>query len=454
MTAAEVGRTGRGLLLREGDRLVRVLDPRLCDERFRTAQAGLRGRRPPGTLEIVAEGPARDGYRIEYAAPADDYRTLGEAMAEAGHWHRRLRLAMRVCDALADWYRGRLATLGLDPHGVLVTGAGDDLRVWLAPCPPVRFATPRDLFGLDVASLAALAPEVVRGLAPQQRTEDAYALGTLAALALGCRPAATAGAADRIERQARDALLAVSAAGSEVEPALAGAARVATLVRVIRLYRNHAADARPPDATELRRALGAAAALEEVAADLWADGDPAAALEALAHTGWPLSAHWLAGRVHAAGGDPAAAFGHYAEAVRQAPTQFKLRQQRLDDLFPLWTADPDASPEWAAAFLDDLAQLQRFSGPDDGPDLWLLEAAVHERAKDDGRLAAALHAAAGRAPNRLDVLYRYGEALRRLGAAAEVEQVKALARHRIATMARISRLGEEAAGWEEPFDEL
>jgi hypothetical protein len=452
--STDLGRTGRGLLSREGDRLVRVLDPRLCDERFRTAQAELRGRQPPGTLPIVADGPARDGYRIEYAAPAG-FRTLGEAYAAAGHWHRRLLLAARVCEALAGWHHGRLATLGLDPHSVVLTGDGDSEETWLAPCPPVRVPTPRDLFGLDPESLAALAPEVVRGLAPHQRAEDAYALGTLAALALGCRPAATRdGDAGRVERQARDALLDVSAARSAVEPALRPAERLTALVRTVRLYRNRAPDARPPDAADLRRALLAAADLIGLAEDLWAGGDPVAALAALAPTGWPMSANWLAGRIHAATGDGPAAFAHYAEAVRQSPTQFRLRRERLDDLGRRWGADPEAPPEWADALLADIAYLQRFSGSADGPDLSLLEAEIYRRTGDDQRRMEALHAAAERAPGSLDILFRYASALRERGAHAEAAQAKALALRRIATMMRIPGAREEAQKWRARFDEL
>jgi hypothetical protein len=445
---AEIGRTGRGVLRRSGDRLVRVIDPRLCDERFRTALAELHGQPPPDTLPIVDSGPAHDGYHLEYAAPAE-LRTLGEAYAEAGHWSGRLVLAARVCEALDGWHHGRLATLGLDLHSVLVGSA-----VWLAPCPPVRAGTPRDLFGLDVPSLAGLAPELVRGTVPHQRAEDAYALGTLAALALGCRayrPDDDPG--DLVERQARDALLEVEVAASEVEPALRPADRLDALVRTIRLYRSRAADARPTDAAELRRALIAAADLLGLAEELWAAGDPVAGLEALENAAPGLSMHWLAGRINAGLGRATAAFDHYAEAVRLSPTQFRLREQRLDDLWRLWPPDGDAPAEWAEALLDDIARLRRWDKRNTLA-LWLREADVHERRGDRYALATALHEAANRNPGSFEVLYRYGTVLRGLEATDEVTAVKELACSRLRTVGRMPGMAEEAARWCRRFDEL
>jgi hypothetical protein len=240
-----------------------------------------------------------------------------------------------------------------------------------------------------------------------------------------------------------------------VEPALHEADRVATLVRTVRLYRNHAADARPTDAAELRRALLAAADLLGLAEELWTAGDPAGAVEALQLTEQGLPAHWLAGRIHAAAGDGPAAFRHYAEAVRLSPTQFRLRRQRLDDLWRLWSAADEAPPEWAEALLDDLAHLRRFSRAGGGPELSLQEAAVYERTGQGRALAAALHAAAQRDPGRFDILHRYAVALRGLGpeADASVEGVKTLARHRITPLLRSPRR-EEMLTWLQRFDEV
>jgi hypothetical protein len=447
------GRTARGELTRSGDRLVRVLDPRLCDERFRTALAELRGGQPPDTLPIVADGPAHDGYHIEYAAPAA-YRTLGEAYAEAGHWSRRLVLAARVCEAMDGWYHGRIATLGLDPHTVLIVEEDGGSRARLAPCPPVRAATPRELFGLDLPALAALAPELVRGTAPHQRAEDAYALGTLAALALGCRAHRPGdGPAERVERQARDALLSVGVDG--VEPALRAADRLDTLVRTIRLYRNRAADARPTDAAELRQALLAAADLVALARELWTDGRPEAGLEALDLAEPGLAVHWLAGRINADTGRGAASFDRYAEAVRIAPTQFQLRQERLDDLWRLWSHDRDAPHEWADAMLDDLAWMQKFTSPRATPELWHREADVRERLGDDlYALASTLHKLVEQDNGGVELLYRYGSVLRRLHADDGAESVKGMGRHRLDVWEQIPGLREKVPWWRRRFDEL
>jgi hypothetical protein len=158
----DLRRTGRGVLRRDGGRLVRDIDPRLCDEGFRTRLAELRARNHPRTLAVVADGPAPDAYRIEYDAP-DDCRTLSFELAEQPLWTERLTLITAVCDALDVWHGSRLAAVGLGPSDVLLTGEGAEATVWLAPCPPVRLSSAYDLYGIDPQSLAAIAPEVIRG---------------------------------------------------------------------------------------------------------------------------------------------------------------------------------------------------------------------------------------------------------------------------------------------------
>ncbi|MCY1139634.1 hypothetical protein OWR29_16665 [Actinoplanes sp. Pm04-4] len=455
---ARLGNSSRGSLRREDDRLVRVLDPRQCDERFRTALAEIRGREWPDTLPILTHGPAGDGYRIEYAA--DGILTLAEAFEAVTHWSGRLILVADVCEAVDVWHRGRAAGLGLDAHTVVVKSGSGGIR--LAPCPPVRPASPLDLSDVDPGALAAVAPEAVRGLPAHQRAEDVYALGTLAALALGIRPEASGDGPGRVERQARGVLLKVSATATVVEPFLHTSQRLEALLTTIRRCRNDSVDARPTDGAGLRRALLAMADLTGLAEEVWLAGDPAGARSVLSRTGPGFRSDWLAARIATAEGDGATAFEQYRRAVETAPTQYRLRQQRFDDMWALWQAAADPPPEWARALLDDLAFLRPF-GELPPAELWLREAEVHERAGTDGlyRAARALYEATIREPDSFAVLLRYARCQRRISEvegradAAEVDKIRQVVSKRLDTMLRIKAISrEEAQRWRTQFDDV
>jgi len=105
-----------------------------------------------------------------------------------------------------------------------------------------------DLFGIDAPILAAVAPEIVRGVALDRRAPDSYALATLAAQAAGC--AEDAGSAEdddgRVTAQARGTLLRADEPRSAVQESLHRAPEVRQLFQAIRRYRHPTGPGRPP----------------------------------------------------------------------------------------------------------------------------------------------------------------------------------------------------------------
>ncbi|WP_439427388.1 hypothetical protein [Micromonospora sp. LA-10] len=448
-----LGRTGRGVLRRDSGHLVRDIDPRLCDEGFRTRLAELRARNHPRTLMVVADGPAREAYRIEYDAPSE-CRTLGSELAAQPLWTERLKLVAAVCDALEVWHGSRLASVNLGPSDVLLIGQGAETTVWLAPCPPVRLSSAYDLSGIDWQSLAAIAPEVIRGLASDGRIEDMYALGTLAALAIGC---GCVGAEDLLEAQARGALLRTGPAASEIQPFLHGCSPIETLFATIRRYRDHTVDARPTDADDLRRAIYAVTDLAGLAQQL-RTVDPAAALTVL---GWGVGRDAteriaqlrLAAEISAETGDLPAALNHLDEAIALTPDQTYVadRRRRCDVLWRLWSQQAEDRDSWASLLLDDLRYLQPLETR--GAELWIREAEVLEHRRDYDAALHALYTADERDAARLTILFRSARLWRQVGNHANAERVKALARRRIPTLVATGDLAEGAVQrWLDDFD--
>ena len=210
--AAAIGPTNCGSLWRasrdsEHDRIVRIVDPRFCDERFKRALENLRQRQYPRMLRIASEGWSGAHYYIEYEV-SPPWQTLEERLAECDGWWDRLLLLGPVCDAIALWQRSPVHPLGLNLRNIVLADEGGQQLPWLVPCPAIVISSPCDLFGLDSTVIAALAPETIRGVLLNARAQDAYALGTLAAQATGC-PVSRSARDDesRVETQARGALL-------------------------------------------------------------------------------------------------------------------------------------------------------------------------------------------------------------------------------------------------------
>jgi hypothetical protein len=440
MTAA-----ARGSLRREDGRLVRVIDPRLCDENFRAELRLLKARNQALTLEIVRDGQVEEGYRIEYAAPPAA-RTLGEAMAAETRWADRLRLLVPLCDSVDHWHAGPMSSAGLDPAGVLLIDGDGGSVAWLAPCPPVRLADPRDLLGVDETSLALLAPEVVRGLGTPGRPEDIYALGALAAWALGYGSFTAPTPAERVEAQARGALIDAGPSQSLMEPGLRQAGRIDRLVATIRRYRDASPDARPAGTRELRRAIVAATDLVALARDL-RTSDPAVALRMLGQDGAGrpddrIAQHRLAAEIAAGDGDPETALDHLDRAVALSEAHVDVRGERGDLLWRLWNERVEDRERIGERLLAELAFLrERVARP--GVGLWVREAHVR---MDRGDFAAALRALF--AAEKLDgadltILCLSGKCWRKLDRPANVEQVVDLAESRIRTLIAIGELSEQ-----------
>ncbi|ANZ41015.1 hypothetical protein BBK82_38585 [Lentzea guizhouensis] len=246
-----LGVTDRGSLWRAHDTVLRVVEPRFCDEAFREALTRLRHRRYPRLLEITGEGWTDGHFYVSYAV-TPPWQTLEERLAGPLDWPERVALAADVCRAVELWQASPVHPLGLSLRSIVLMRHAGRWLPWLVPCPPIARPTPRDLFGLDATALAPLAPELIRGTATVAL--DGYALGTLVAQVLG--PATgTYDDEGRVEAQARGVLL--SATGTRVPVFLHHTPQFQAVVRTIERYRHPHPQARPDDAGDLLAALEA-----------------------------------------------------------------------------------------------------------------------------------------------------------------------------------------------------
>jgi hypothetical protein len=460
---AEIGTTDRGSLWRasrdsENDRIIRIVDPRFCDERFRRALKHLRERHPPRTLEIVGEGWLGAHYYIEYAVDGR-WSTLGELLAERPQWTDRLLLLMKACDALALWKHSPLLPAGLSAHNiVMVIDDGGDPAPWFVPCPAVNLSAPSDLIGIDPMVLAAIAPETVRGVQLDQRAQDRYALGTLAAQAIGCRVSRLAlDDEGLVEAQARGALLVATTARSDIKPFLYGTPQIEHLLSVIRRHRHTSPAARPVNAEDLRSALAAGADLIGLARTLRST-DPSGAVEVLSwsntdNRGYHLSCLRLAAEICAEHGDRLGTLRYLDQAIGFAPNQRDLRRWRCDELSSL-AGEEGWSPDRDEDLLDDVRVLKRLDLSKDP--MWYLRAAdVYRRRGDHEREAQELYEAVQRDGGDLDSLKLYVSCWIKLGDRTSASAVRQVARQRIKTKVLAGLLSERAGEkWNQEFDEL
>lgn len=461
ITLEAVGTTDRGSLWRatrrrEHDRVVRIVESRFCDERFRLSLQRLRRHRPR-MLDIVGEGWAGSHYYIEYAADSP-WHTLEERMRELGHWRDRLMLLGDVCDALAIWSGGPVRPLGMNPRNIIVMRNGGRWYPWLLPCPTVTYQSPQDLFGIDEPVLATLAPEVVRGAEVDGRSQDAYALGTLAALAVGCTGSrfARSGAA-RVEAQARGVLLPPAVERSQVERYLWAVPEVRGLFTEISRYRHSTQAARPADAGALRAAVAEAVDRIGLATTLRGT-NPRAALEILARAaasdGPSLASLRLAAEISVDLGDLRAALGHLDTAVELDNDAVEIRRQRCDLRWAFASYRPgDVNDADLGLLLEDLNWLKSAAPvPMVLSALHVRAARVHLGQGDPARAAQELDAAISLAPSDIDALYLYAQCWVDLGDRANAVQVAEEALRRVDKMAEREMLGEtEARQWRERF---
>jgi hypothetical protein len=461
---AEVGPTDRGTLWRasrerDGDRIVRFVEPRYCDEQFRQGLRSMRDRPSSQLLRIVGEGWSGAHYYIEYEVEPP-WQTIEERLAGCAPWPDGIELLRPVCRALPDWWRSPVHPLGLNLRNVVLTEAAGPQRPWLLPCPAIAVTSPCDLFGLDSTVVAALAPEMVRGVGMDHRAQDIYALGTLAAQAAGCTAGVLPDAA-RVEAQARGALLVASPDRWPVATPLAGTAQWRRLFQTVARYRHTVPEARPNDAVELQAAL-AAAADPITLADGVQQAEPDRALTLLAPltAGTPagpadpvrqLRALRLAAEITQAAADWPAVLVYLDRAVGLEPDLVDLHRWRCEVLWQVFQAD-------RADLGDDLLrELDRIKpmDPDASATPYLRAAEVHQRRGDNHAVAAELYGAAERDPADLRTLKRYAIVLSELGGRSEAAAVQAMARRRIRGMVAVGMLtAEEGARWTREFDDL
>jgi hypothetical protein len=457
-----IGETDRGTLWwatrhREHDRIVRLVDSRFCDDRFRDALRRLRERPPGPALRIVAEGWISARYAVEYAVdpPA---RTLGEMLADRPRWLDRLRLVGLLCDAMSGWQRDPSLPACVGLHNLVFAGADQHAPLRLLPCPACAPSTPWDFAGMDGAVLAAIAPEVIRGVPLHQRAQDQYALGTLAAQAVGCQVSALRHRdSDRIEAQARGALLRVSQAHSELPPVLRGTPPVERLFGAIERYRYPVPEARPDGVGELRSAIDDTTDLLALAEAVRpADPDACVLLLSWADESDPgllTASLQRAAEVCLQNDEPVAALEHLDRALRAVPNHLDLRRLRAEVLWQLFQADP-ADTNRLADLVADLSFVDQRDTSSRPP--WRRRIAeAYRLAGDLAKETDALDGALARNGVDLQLLLRYAECLKSLGALAEFDEAVRRARKRIANLALSHRLDEERRReWDAAFDAL
>jgi tetratricopeptide (TPR) repeat protein len=366
----------------------------------------------------------------------------------------------RLCEALVRAQRDQAAPLGVGLHNVVVTDPVSKAPPRILPCPALTLSAPNDLFGLDASVLAAIAPETVRGIPLNSRAHDRYALGTLAAIAIGCRPSRlTADDDERVEAQARGALLTASDARSAVEPFLRGTAQVRSLFDTVGRYRHPVPDARPIGVGELRSALAAVTDLIGLATAL-RPADPEAAVRVLSwadgrDVGRAVECRRLAAGICAEQGDLSGALAHLDQAVASAPHHVAARQQRGETLWRLLMATPEEAGPGRAV---DLAADMEFviSRVAEGfPALLSMAADAYRRL---GRYEAEVQArekAKDSDPADVGLLLGYGRCLRRLNQREKVIEVVRQATRRIRTMTAAGMFSERGGReWQAAFDAL
>lgn len=432
---AMAGVTDRGSLWRAHDTVLRVVEPRFCDEAFREALTRLRHRRYPRSLEITGEGWTGGHFYVSYAV-TPPWQTLEERLAGPLEWPERVALAADVCRALEHWRSSPAHPLGLNPRTIVLMRHAGRWVPWLAPCPPITRPTPRDLFGLDATALAPLAPELIRGTAAGAL--DSYALGTVVAQVLG----PVTGQYDdeaRVEAQARGVLL--SSTGTRVPSFLHSTPQFQAVVRTIERYRHPHPQARPDKADDLLAALEAMLDLHGLTGTLLPDR----VLEVLRAMGDDPQVVPIAERISETV-DPARALRYLDLAVPIAADNLGLRRARASLRWQLG--------RFTGELLDDLAQLARHGDRPERLTALKRRAEVHRSQGNPADAAKELYAANQLAPGDLEVLLAYRQCWLELDRATEADQTLTEALRRIGRMEAGQMLTtKEAEQWRSRFAE-
>lgn len=481
--ATERGTLWRGTRQRSGDRIVRLIDSRFCNFRFRNALSGLRASPQPRMLPIASDGFAGRQFYLEYVADGR-WNTL-ESHFEMKHWRDRLRSLQQLCEAFAQWRKGTIRPLGLNVCSVIMVKDANVWFPWLLPCPPFEYSSPYDLLNIGEPVLSSLAPEIVRGVEGDTRVQDSYALGSLALRALGItesRPGVTM--EELLEERACGARTGLESnpAGvlqnSAVEPFLHSLGEMERLLLVVRHYLQAAPEARPLGASELGDACAHALKTTDpinLATDLVQRGNSREALKMLAwgreKFGEDLQSLQLTVEICKKIEDFAGAVQHLNRTIglidqvgSGAIEDFQLRLdlclQRCDlcwllykDLPPLKEGEADPHGD---TLLTDLTWLKA-SGyePDERNEHLRRAATIYRRRGDLTSAGQKLYEAAELEPSDLTTLFLYGDCLKDLGEQEAVAQLLQEARRRIERMTLAEFINSsESQLWLEKFDML
>ncbi|MFQ5675436.1 MAG: tetratricopeptide repeat protein, partial [bacterium] len=359
--------------------------------------------------------------------------------------------------------------LGLNGRNIIMVNDVGRWFPWLLPCPPAKYSSPCDLFGADSPVISAIAPEVIRDVYFDDRAQDNYALGTLAIHGLGCKESRQAITdEDRIEAQARGALLNCELKFSEVEAFLHGIEPLKHLIQVVQHYTQISPVARPIESTALKTACTNAFTTTDpvvLALDLVKHSNSHEALKILQ---WGLKAFGenLKGRLLAASicekiEELPQALEHLDRAVSLAPRDPDLRWQRCNlrwllyqKLPPLNAGEPDPQGE---LLIKDLTLLKSMTerNPTEKNLPYIMAAQVHHRRHDLESAAKELHRAAELEPADMNALYLYGKCLKDLGDHNAVSRIVQIAHNRIDKMIKAEMMEKmEAQKWREKFNAL
>ncbi|MCI0487096.1 MAG: hypothetical protein L0229_10905 [Blastocatellia bacterium] len=481
-----IARTERGelwLLAGQPDsaRILRIVEPRFCDLDFRQSVRNLRERRYPRTLPIVDEGWIEDRYYIEYVADSP-YEPL-EAHFRRLHWRLRLSVIRQICEVLPQWNNCPTRPLGLNGQNIIMMKTAGRWLPWLLAAPPLKFASPCDLFGCDPGVLAALAPEIIRGVAFDERAQDSYALGHLALRALGCHqlsPSLTD--EERIEAQARASSVNSEIKASDTEEFLRKEDALKQLMQAALHYTQPKPVARPMGADSLKEACVKAFDSTDplrLATDMARRGQEQEALRRLEwgfhHFGENVDGHLMAANICEKIEDFPKAIDHLDRAILlltvrltgannfeadASATLDQLYQHRFDlrwilyeNLPPLAPGSADPEGDFLLRDLEMFKELAANSLEKNRP--YLQAAEIYRRRQDLVMAANELFQAAELEPADFTALFLYGECLKDLGRQEDVVQVVQEAHRRLERMVTNEIMKErEAVGWRQRFDML
>jgi hypothetical protein len=462
--------TGPGMLRQatraaQGDRIVRIIDPRYCDLKFRRSLANLTGRQYARMFRIENEGWLGLQYGIVYH-PDSSWEPLATHFQRL-HWRSRLLAVKEICDVVELWHNGPAHPLGLNLYNVVMAKDAGRWFPWLLPSPPVDYTSPCDLFGASPAIISATAPEVIRGVRSQPQAQDMYALGTLAIYALGCKEAPEAvDNSGRIEAQVCGAYLTCELKASDVEPFLQDSEALHRLVRVIQRYTYISPDARPNNANDLAAACMAAfeATDPKALANLQIRQHNLNGAHSLLEWGFKNFGEDREGRLLAT--NICEALENFPQALKHLEVAGSLLEGLdLDDLQrrvelrskylqTLTAPAPGSSDSEGDLLLRDVELLKKLPPQAlSRRNMPYLSAALVYRRRQNLELSAQeLYTATDIERSDMHALWLYGECLRDLGDSMSVAQVVAEAQRRIALMTMNHLMAQEDAHqWQKRF---